>query len=411
MNPFLLLIFFALGALLLRAGFALQASGSLRAKNSASAILRITADAAAAALAFWAVGAAILFQHHNGWFAIDHRFLFQEPPELASTEFFHLTLCLIGGAVIAGALAERAKFYVSVAASALLAGLVFPIVGHWIWFGKLHDWGFIDFGGATAIHLSAAVFGTIGVAVVGSRAGKYNKDGSSNSIPGHSLPMVGLGAMLLLVGWLPYLLGCVVSHWSIPSQIDDVLLGVSATNILLAGMSGVAGGLLYSHYRYRKPDMFFAYSGLLGALVAISPGLMVVSNVGAAIIGLVAGFIVPIATLALDLDARLDDPIGLIAIHGIGAIWGILATAILDTTDATFVDHLRRLAIQAGGLGAVLVISTAAATALFLGLKAITPLRVVEADEFDGLDIGEHDINSYPDFQQTTIKSYHLREA
>jgi len=406
-----LLIFFALGTLLLRAGFALQASGSLRAKNSASAILRITADAAAAALAFWAVGAGILFQRHNGWFGIDTGFLFREPPEQASTELFHMTLGLIGGAVIAGALAERAKFYVSVAASALLAGLVFPVIGHWIWFGKLRDWGFIDFGGATAIHLSAAVFGAIGVAVVGSRAGKYNKDGSSNSIPGHSLPMVGLGAMLLLVGWFPYLLGCVVAHWPVPSMIDDVLLGVSATNILLAGMSGVAGGLLYSHYRYRKPDMFFAYSGMLGALVAISPGMMVVSNVGAAIIGLVAGIAVPIATLALDLDARLDDPIGLIAIHGIGAIWGLLATAILNTTDATFSDHMLRLGIQAGGLAGVLVISALIAAALFLGLKAITPLRVVEADEFDGLDIGEHDINSYPDFQQTTIKSYHLREA
>jgi Amt family ammonium transporter len=418
--PLALLILFGLGALLLRAGFALQASGSLRAKNSAAAVLRITADAAAAVLAFWAVGAAILFQHHNGWFAIDRRFIFQEPAEWASAEFFHITICLIGGAVIAGALAERAKFYVSVTASAVLAGLVFPVVGHWIWstetgsgkpIGMLNKLGFIDFGGATAIHLSAAVFGTIGVAVVGSRAGKYNKDGSSNSIPGHSLPMLGIGAMLLLVGWFPYLLGCVVAHWSVASQIDEIVLGVSATNILLAGMSGVAGGLFYSHYRYRKPDMFFAYSGLLGALVAISPGLVAVTSVGAALIGLVAGFIVPMATLTLDMDARLDDPIGLIAIHGVGAIWGILATAILDTTDSTFADHLRRLAIQAGGLAIVLVLSTAIAAALFLGLKAITPLRVVEADEFDGLDIGEHDINSYPDFQQTTIKSYHLREA
>jgi Amt family ammonium transporter len=407
----ILLILFGLGALLLRAGFALQASGSLRAKNSAAAVLRITADAAAAGLAFWAVGAAILFQKHNGWFGIDQRFIFQEPAEWASMEFFHFAICLIGGAVVAGALAERAKFYVSVTASAILGGLIFPIFGHWIWVGKLHDWGFIDFGGATAIHLSAAIFGAIGVAVVGSRAGKYNKDGSSNSIPGHSLPMLGIGSMLLFVGWFPYLLGCVAAHWSVASQLDDVALGVSATNILLAGLSGVAGGLIYSHIRYRKPDMFFAYSGLLGALVAITPGVAVVTSVGAAVIGLVCGFIIPMATLALDLDARLDDPIGLIAIHGLGAIWGILATAILNTTDATVADHLRRLAIQAGGLTGVLILSSLAAAALFLGLKAFTPLRVVEADEFDGLDIGEHDINSYPDFQQTTIKSYHLREA
>ena len=407
----ILLILFALGTLLLRTGFALQASGSLRAKNAAGSILRITADAAAAALAFWAVGAAILFQTRNGWFGFDTRFLFHQPPERACEEFFHFTICLIGGAVVAGALAERAKFYVGVAASALLGGLIFPIAGHWIWFGKLRDWGFIDFGGATAIHLSAAIFGTVGVAVVGSRAGKYNKDGSSNSIPGHSLPMMGVGAMLLFVGWFPYLLGCVTAHWSVASQLDDVILGISATNILLAGMAGVAGGLIYSHFRYRKPDMFFAYGGLLGALVAISPGPVAVSSGGAIVIGLAAGFLVPIITLTLDLNARLDDPIGLIAIHGVGAIWGILATAILDTTDQTFTAHLSRLAIQSAGLAIVIVFSSLAAAVLFLGLKMAGSLRVVEADEFDGLDIGEHDINSYPDFQQTTIKSYHLREA
>ena len=204
MRPILLVIF-GIGTLLLRAGFALQASGSLRAKNSAAAVLRITAETAAAALAFWAFGAGILFQTHNGWFGFDTGFLFREPPDFASTEFFHLTLCIIGGAIVTGAIAERAKFYVGVTASAVLAGLVFPIAGHWVWFGQLHLWGlsFIDFGGASVIHLSGAIFGAIGVAVVGSRNGKFNKDGSSNSIPGHSLPMLGIGAMLLFAGLVP----------------------------------------------------------------------------------------------------------------------------------------------------------------------------------------------------------------
>ncbi len=406
-----MLVIFGFGALLLRAGFALQASGSLRAKNAASSILRVTADGAAAALAFWAVGASFLFQDKNNWFAIDSRFLFAEPAGYACSEFFHAALCLIGGAVVAGALAERAKFYVGVAASALLGGVIFPVVGHWIWFGKLHDWGFIDFGGASAIHLSAAIFAAVGVAVVGSRAGKYNRDGSSSSIPGHSLPMLGIGAMLLLVSWFPYLLGCVAAHWSMDRESpDDIAFGIAATNILLAGMSGVAGGLIYSHFRYRKPDMFFAYSGLLGGLVAISPGVVAVSSMGAVIIGLVAGIFVPILTLTLDLDARLDDPIGLIAIHGGGALWGTLATAFL-VQGLSVSDHFRLLAVQCGGLAIVMVLAGVLASGLFLGLKALGTLRVVDADEFDGLDIGEHDINSYPDFQQTTIKSYHLREA
>jgi ammonium transporter, Amt family len=404
-------VIFGIGSLLLRVGFALQASGSLRAKNSASAILRITADTAAAALAFWAFGAAILFQTHNGWIGFDSGFLFREPPDFASTEFFHLTLCIIGGAIVTGAIAERAKFYVGVTASAVLGGIVFPIAGHWAWFGTLHEkWNFIDFGGASVIHLSGAIFGAIGVAVVGSRAGKYNRDGSSSSIPGHSLPMLGIGSLLLFAGWFPYLIGCVGAHWPSDSSLGDIAIGIAATNVMLAAASGVAGGLIYSQFRYRKPDLFFTYGGLIGGLVAISSGIAVIPGYGAIIIGLVAGILVPIVTLELDLTAKLDDPIGLIAIHGVGAIWGTIATAIFIPLN-DFADHFKLLAVQCGGLAMVIALSAITAGVMFLILKKLGALRVVDADEFDGLDIGEHDINSYPDFQQTTIKSYHTREA
>jgi Amt family ammonium transporter len=407
----LFLLLLAICTLLLRIGFALQASGSLRAKNSASSILRITADGAAAALAFWAVGAGLLFQTKNAWIGFDFKFFCSEPPDFAGTEFFHFAICMIGGAVVAGALAERAKFYVGVAASAVLGGIVFPIFGHLVWFGKLHAMGCIDFGGASVIHLPAAVFGAVGVAIVGSRAGKYNKDGSSNVIPGHALPLMGLGSMVMLIGWFPYLLGCVGTHWFDDRAMPtDINFGISAINILLAGMAGVAGGLSYSHFRYRKPDMFFAYGGMLGALVAISSGVAGVPNWGAVVIGFVAGILVPLCTLVIDLDAHLDDPIGLVAIHGVGSIWGLLATA-LFIQPRHISDNFRVLAVQAGTIGLVLLVSTILAAGFFLGLRLIGSLRVVEADEFDGLDIGEHDINSYPDFQQTTIKSYHLREA
>jgi Amt family ammonium transporter len=222
--------------------------------------------------------------------------------------------------------------------------------------------------------------------------------------------MVGIGALLLLAGWFPYLIGCVGAHWLDDTDLGEIAISVAATNILLAAAGGVAGGLLYSQYRYRKPDLFFAYGGLIGGLVAISAGLAVVTSIGAVIIGLVAGILVPIIVLELDLTARMDDPIGLIAIHGVGAIWGILATAIFQPM-LYFPDHFKMLAIQCGGMAIVIVLSTLVAGAMFITLKKLNKLRVTEADEFDGLDIGEHDINSYPDFQQTTIKSYHLREA
>ena len=409
----ILLVIFGVGCLLLRAGFALQVSGSLRAKNSAAAVVRLTAETAAAVIAFWGLGAGILFQTRNNWLAFDPKYLFCEPAGAASKEFFHLTVFLIAGSIVSGAIAERSKFYVGVIASAVLAGFVLPVVGHWVWYGwllNLYNCRFVDCGGATVIHLTGAIFGAIGIGVVGSRAGKYNRDGSSSSIPGHSLPMLCVGVMLLLAGWFPYLLGCVIAHGDVADP-SDVELAICATNILLAGAGGVAGGLIYSQWRYRKPDLFFIYSGLLGGLVAISSGLLAVNNgFGAILIGLVAGIIIPMIALLLDLNARMDDPIGLIAIHGVGAIWGTLATAIFIPFEH-FSDHFKQLAIQCGGLAAVMLFSAIFATALFLLLRQLKWLRVTDADEFDGLDIGEHDIYSYPDFQQTSIKSYHLREA
>jgi Amt family ammonium transporter len=398
MRPILLIIF-GIGTLLLRAGFALQVSGSLRSKNAAAMIVRTIADTAAAALAFWAFGAAILFQTRNGWIGFDTRFFFHEPPDFAATEFFHMTLCLIGSAIVTGALAERSKFYAGVITSAVLGGLVFPIAGHCIWFGQLHELNFIDFGGATAIHLSGAIFAAIGVAVLGSRSGKFNRDGSSNSIAGHSLPMLGIGALLLFAGWFPYLIGCVCAHWTPPSSLDEVVIGIAATNILLAAAGGVVGGLLYSHQRYRKPDLFFVFSGVIAGLVAISAGLAAVNNPEALLIGFVAGIIAPIVATHLDTSAHLDDPLGLIAIHGTSAIWGTLAAALFVPT--TYMpDHLKLLAIQAGGVVGVIVLSSVVALPLFLVLRKLNMLRSTTADEISGHDLGEHDVHAYPDSLQ-----------
>jgi Amt family ammonium transporter len=395
LNP-LWLIVFGVETLLLRAGFALQACGSLRAKNATGSILRLTADTAVAAISFWAIGAALLLSPSNKLFAFDSALVMGPSSDRASITFFHLVISLIGGAIITGALAERARFYVGVIAAAVLAGLVIPITGHWLWLGWLHDLGAIDHGGASVIHLSAAVFAAVGVAVVGARAGKYNRDGSSDSIAGHALPLLGAGSILSFVGWFPYLLGCTLAHWG-ASETGQAIV---AMNIMLAGAGGVCGGLLLGQFRYRKPDVFFVYSGFLGALVAISPGAVAVTGSGALMIGLVAGVIVPLAAMAMDSRAHLDDPLGLIAIHGVGSIWGLIAVSLFVVLgqNALFVDHLHILAVQLLVIVAILVPTAIVAAAVFLGLKAIGGVRVSEADEIAGLDLADHGLNSYPDF-------------
>ena len=403
------LVIFGAAALLLRAGFGLYASGSLRAKNGASAVLRITADTAISSLVFWVIGAAILFQTANGFFAVDLHSLLGRLPQFADSEFFHLSIILIGGAIVASVLAERTRFYVGMVLSALLAGLIVPVAGHWAWTGWLNDHGFIDTGGASVIHLSAAVCAAVAALFVGPRVGKYNKDGTSNSIPGHALPLSSIGVLLLLAGWFPYLLGCAISHPPVAESSNDPTFAMAAMNIILAASAGALAGLIYGQFRYGKPDVFFTYTGLLAGLVAISAGVTTMGNIGAVITGAIAGLIVPLLMLEVDRQGKLDDPIGAVSIHGIGGIWGTLAVALFAPTD--FHHRLAMAGIQAVGIASIVVLSAVASIVVVVILKLAGPLRVTDPDEQDGLDIGEHDINGYPDFQQTTIKSYHLREA
>jgi ammonium transporter, Amt family len=402
------LVMLAVGTLLLRVGFALHGSGGLRAKNGAGQVLRITVDTVVSTLAFWAIGAAILLQSSNGIFGVDHHLLFNggEDP---SVEFFSLAIVLIGGAIISGALAERAKFYAGIVAAAVFAAVVIPIAGHWAWYGWLMNRGFVDAGGASVIHLSAAVCAAVGALFAGARQGKYNKDGSSNSIPGHSLPLNTVGILVLLVGWMPYMMGSVLVHPVAIQVGGEGVVAVVAMNVMLAAAGGALAGMVYGQFRYRKADIFFIYSGLLGGLVAITAGAGVFGNVGALLTGMVAGLLVPLLTLEIDMRFHLDDPLGVVAIHGIGGLWGTLAVAIF--AHGSLEDRLKLLVVQVMGIASIIALAAVVSGIVFVLLKMANAIRVTEADEFDGLDLGEHDINGYPDFQQTTIKSYHLREA
>jgi Amt family ammonium transporter len=152
------------------------------------------------------------------------------------------------------------------------------------------------------------------------------------------------------------------------------------------------------------------YGGLLGGLVAIAASSGAVHSISAVVIGAVAGVIVPTATVMLDLIWKIDDPAGGVAAHAIGGAWGTLAAGIF-TPGIGLLDKLQHLGVQALGLLIFAAIAMGASFALFMALKRFTALRFSEDAEYDGADLAEHDLNAYPDFQQTMIKSYHLREA
>src|SRR5688572_25171027 len=199
-----LLIVLGVGTLLVRVGQALYATGLSRSKNAAGVAMRGLFDLYVAVLAFCAIGAAILFQQHNGWIGLRPSLILLGgiSSQTAPIVFFDVTVVLVAAGVLTGALAERSRFFPACLGSILLAAVIVPLAGKWAWSGWLHRVGFIDLAGASAIHISAGVCAAVGAIVVGPRGGKYHRDGSASMIPGHNVPLAGAGVMFILVGWL-----------------------------------------------------------------------------------------------------------------------------------------------------------------------------------------------------------------
>lgn len=384
------LIVLGAGALLVRVGMALHECGASRSKNAAGAILRALLDVSVATIAFWAVGWRIVCWGAELPGVIE--------PAFDSRLFVYLAMTLIGTGIVSGALAERTRFFTLVVPSLLMGGVLIP-VGLWcVRYGPGGAWGYIDVGGASVVHLAGAVCALAGTWVVGARTGKFNRDGSSNAIPGHSIPLAGLGALLMGVGWVPYMLGATLL--AVGNR------NLAAWNTVLAAAGGAVASMVFSQVRYRKPEALLTLTGLLGALVAVSGPAGTIPTWGALVLGAVAGVVVPWLILQLDLRFRIDDPTGVIGVHGGGGLLGTLAAG------AALVGQ-RPMGVVWQLVGAVVVIVVVGGVSLgvFTVLKKTVGLRSTADEEFDGLDLGEHDVNAYPDFQQTMIKSYHLREA
>lgn len=390
------------GCLLVRVGLALYATGLIRSKNSAGAVMRAVCDLCLASLAFWLIGAAILLQHHNPYLGVRGSAIAFHGGDF-SVLFFLMTVILVGTGAVSGAVAERSRLFPLWGASILLAAFLIPLGANWAWHGWLRRLGVIDIGGGSWLHVTCAACALAAAISVGPRTGKYNRDGSASMIPGHNVPLAGAGVLAVLVGWVPYVAGCLILNFG----ADDLGVAAGAT-ILSAAAAGITSTLL-GYWRYHKPDVILTLMGFLGGLAAISATAGAVGPARAVLIGAVAGALVPLAAIWIDLFGRIDDPTGAIAIHGIGGAWGMLAGGFLIHHSAA--GRFRMLGVQIVAVLVLGAISLALSLLMFRLLKLFGPLRVSEADEYDGLDLAQHDVGAYPDFQQTMIKSYHLREA
>jgi len=388
----------------MQAGFGLLEAGLTRAKNACNILTKNFLDFCMASLGFWAIGYAIMYGAGNGFMGRSGFFLHNLPAETAGVPtlafwFFQAVFCGAAATIVAGAMAERMRFPAYLCYSFFISVLVYPVVGHWIWGGGwLANLGFKDFAGSAVVHSVGGWASFVGTWMLRPRIGKYAPDGRPNAIPGHSIPLAALGVLILWFGWFGFNPG------SSLSGLDAHLIALVATNTNLAAAAGGITSMLVVWAMYGKPDLSMTMNGTLAGLVAITAPCAFVTPGESVIIGLAAGVLVVLGAKWLD-RIRVDDPVGAVPVHGMCGVLGVLAIGLFDGEAGLFHGGgVHQLAIQALGIVAVVAWVLGTMFIIFKAIDKVIGLRVSEAEELRGLDIGEHGMESYAGFQVFTTQ-------
>ncbi|TVQ37822.1 MAG: ammonium transporter [Spirochaetaceae bacterium] len=389
----------------MQAGFAMVETGLTRAKNAGNIIMKNLMDFSVGALAYWAVGWALMYGSSAGGFlGTDEFFLGGADYVLYRDWMFQVVFAATAATIVSGAMAERTKFSGYLIYSAVVTAIIYPISGHWIWAdnGWLAEMGFHDFAGSTVVHSVGAWAAMIGAIMLGARKGKYVKvDGKTRpkAIPGHNMPLAALGVFILWFGWYGFNGGSTLSG----TDLDIAHVFVTTT---LGAASGAIAAMVASWVAFGHPDPSFSLNGALAGLVGITAGTWVISPFGAVVIGLAAGVLVIASVEFFDKVLHIDDPVGAISVHGVCGAWGTLAVGLFatgvndpDVVGLFYGGGAAQLGIQFVGVIAVFAWVVVTALILFGILKAADNLRVSDTEELIGLDIGEHAMESYAGFQ------------
>ena len=399
---------------LMQAGFALVETGFTRAKNAANIMMKNLMDFAVGSLAFYVLGAALMFGASKaaGWLGWGGLGM----PSLGAGEgvwdwtflFFQTMFAATAATIVSGAVAERIEFKSYLIYSALVSAVVYPISGHWMWGslageasqGWLEAFGFHDFAGSTVVHSVGGWIALAGALMLGPRIGKYRHDGKANPIPGHSLVLGTLGVLLLWIGWFGFNPG------SYTAGIGSIGRVAMTTN--LAACAGTIAALVTAWIIMKKPDLTMALNGSLAGLVAITAPCDQVTCNAAIVIGLVAGVLVVLSVFAMD-RIHIDDPVGAVSVHCVNGVWGTLAVGLFAAPEALgygntmvglfYGGGFKYLGVQALGAGATCVWAFGTGLAIFFALKKLGILRVSEKTELKGLDVTEHGQDAYASFQ------------
>ena len=405
---------------LMQAGFAMLETGFTRAKNAANIMMKNLMDFSIGTLAFWAIGFGIMFgADAAGLLGTSKFFLSGAVVDDAFSDFtfwvFQVMFAATAATIVSGAVAERTQFKAYLVYSVFISGLIYPVVGHWIWGGgwlsNLGPNGVMDFAGSTVVHSVGGWAGLAGAMVLGAREGKYVRNGANgqsgkvmvNAIQGHNMPLAALGVFLLWFGWFGFNAGSTVAG-------TDLSIAAIAVTTNLAAAAGVVGALIVAWIISGKPDPTFALNGAIAGLVAITAGCANLAPGSAVIVGFLGGVLVVLSVQFIDRVLQVDDPVGAISAHGVVGAWGTIAVGLFAQEKFGGVNGLffgggfGQLGVQIVGVVAVFAWTFVTSLLLFKIIKATVGLRVSRDEELRGLDIEEHGTEAYTDFEVYTTR-------
>ncbi len=387
----------AILVMFMQPGFALVEAGFTRAKNAGNIIMKNFMDFGVGALMYWAVGFGLAYGGSSlgGFLAYGDFFLGDSSRSLEW--FFQVVFAATAATIVSGAMAERTKFSAYLLYTPFITGFIYPIVSHWVWSGQgwLGDLGYLDFAGSGVVHLVGGMAALAGVLTIGPRLGKYDENGKPRPLPGHSLTLGALGVFILWFGWYGFNAGSTLA------AVGADIASVAVTTTLAAAGGALAAMLTgWTYPVFGKPDVGLTLNGALAGLVGITAGTADVSNLGAVIIGLVAGFIVVVSIVGLE-RGGIDDPVGAISVHGTAGVWGVLAVGLFARDGGLFYGGgLSQLGAQAIGVVAIAAWAFIASSIVFRLINRLWGIRVKPEEELAGLDRMEHGADAYPEFME-----------
>jgi Amt family ammonium transporter len=385
-------LFVLMGAVMVLAmhsGFAFLELGTVRSKNQVNALVKILADFSISTVAYFVIGYGLAY---GVSFFTGAESLAQKNGYELVKFFFLLTFAAAVPAIISGGIAERARFYPQLVASALIVALVYPFFEGMAWNQKfgVQAWikasfgeDFHDFAGSIVVHAVGGWLALVAVILLGARRGRYGKDGRMVAYPPSSIPFLALGAWILSVGWFGFNV--------MSAQAIDKVSGLVAVNSLMA----MAGGTLAALVAGRN-DPGFVHNGPLAGLVAICAGSDVVHPAGAFVIGAVAGVLFTYLFTITQNRWKIDDVLGVWPLHGLCGTWGGIACGVFGSKALGGMGGVTFMSQLAGSLLGI-VVAVLGGLLVYGGIKAVSGIRLDEEQEFNGADLSTHRIHSEPE--------------